>query len=378
VALAELSAHKAKNVESPDHAATWFAVWAGVNPGAAIPVLRERLACISERADAVHFAMIFVTQLLGSRYTRSPFSTARNAYRTPESLKTLYLLVRAYVREDEDIEREGSAVYSPELRDEAQEARYSLFSQLRDVPGKEAFTAMMEIAAEHSNASFPSWALRYARAKAEADANGEPWSARQVREFNDALERTPANHRELFDLVLMRLEDLKADLEEGDASEAAVLIRVNEETELRNYLGNRLRMTAQGRYSIPQEEEYADKKRVDLRFHAAGLDAPVPAELKLSHRWSGKAFFERLENQLCGDYLRDIRSGRGFFVIVHQGKQHIWKLPDDSEVEFDGLIGALADRWSAIAPRFPGIEEVRVLGIDLTKRGVAVNTTESR
>jgi len=360
--LAECKADKSRNL---DHAATWFAVWTGVAPNVAIPALRTRLARMRKRADAVHFAMIFVTQLAGSRFSGS---SARGAYRTPEFLKTLYLLVRTYVSEDEDIERRGGGVYSPGLRDEAQDSRNSLFSQLRDVPGKAAFIAMMEIANEHPDASFQAWALRHAHTKAESDANGEPWPARQVREFNDLMERTPANNRDLFDLAVMRLEDLKADLEEGDASEATLLLRVNDETELRSFLGSRLRLTAQGRYSIVPEEEYADAKRADLRFHAPAVDAPVPAELKLSHRWTGKDLFERLENQLCGDYLRDIRSGYGLYVLVHQGKQQSWTIPDGSKADFVGLVEALTRHWFAIASRFPGIEEVKVIGIDLTKR----------
>jgi hypothetical protein len=295
-------------------------------------------------------------------------ASARDAYRAPHYLKNLFLLVSTYVSDAEDIERTGKGAYSPELRDEAQDARHSLFSQLRDLPGKAAFTAMMEIATEHPNPSFRSWALRHAHAKAVSDANGEPWSARQVREFNDVQERTPSNHRELFDLAVMRLEDLKIDLEEGDASEAPVLMRVSDEMELRNVLASRLRLTAQGRYSIVQEEEYADAKRADLRFHAAALDAPVPAELKLSHRWTATSLFERLENQLCGDYLRDDHSRRGLFVVVHQGKQQRWTLPDGSKVNFAGLLIALAHHWAAIADRFPNIDEVKVLGIDLTNR----------
>jgi hypothetical protein len=67
------------------------------------------------------------------------------------------------------------------------------------------------------------------------------------------------------------------------------------------YIGNWLRQHARGRYSVPQEEEFADATRPDMRFHGAGFDAPVPMELKLADNWSGPHLFERLENQLCGD-----------------------------------------------------------------------------
>lgn len=76
---------------------------------------------------------------------------------------------------------------------------------------------------------------------------------------------------------------------------------------------------AAGRYIFPQEEELADAKRPDLRFLGVGFDAPVPAELKLADKWIGPHLFERLEIQLCGDYLHDVRSSRGIFVIVYRG-----------------------------------------------------------
>jgi hypothetical protein len=66
-------------------------------------------------------------------------------------------------------------------------------------------------------------------------------------------------------------------------------------------------------------------KRPDLRFHGAGFDAPVPAELMLAVRWTGSQLFERLENQLSADYLRDNRSARGIFALVNRTKGWRWQ-----------------------------------------------------
>ncbi len=100
-------------------------------------------------------------------------------------------------------------------------------------------------------------------------------------------------------------------MEHGDSSIASILLSVTQETDMRKFIGRELREKAKGRYSIPQEEELADAKRPDLRFHGIGFDGPVPVELKLAdNNWGGPKLFERLENQLCGDYLRDNRSTR--------------------------------------------------------------------
>lgn len=142
------------------------------------------------------------------------------------------------------------------------------------------------------------------------------------------------------------------DLEHGDDSVAAVLKSIADETVLRNYIGHDLRQTAQGRYSIPQEEEMADAKRPDLPFHGVGIDAPVPVELKIADNWTGPKLFERLENQLAGDYLRDIRTGRGVFGLYRGVEKGGWQLPGSkTKVDFDGLVDALGRHWLSLAPR---------------------------
>jgi hypothetical protein len=211
--------------------------------------------------------------------------------------------------------------------------------------------------------------LLHAKTKAEQDGDIEPWSPSQVRDFHEKQERTPSNHRELAELAILRLLDFKDDLERGDSSVAGILKTVTQETDMRKYIGRELREKAFGRYSIPQEEEFADAKKPDLRFHGVGFDGPVPVELKLADNWSGTKLFERLENQLCGDYLRDNRSNRGILVLVYRGSKVGWVMPsNDNRVDFAQLTTALQDRWKLISANFPKVEDVTVIGIDLTKR----------
>lgn len=191
----------------------------------------------------------------------------------------------------------------------------------------------------------------------------------QVKDFSDKLERTPGNHKELHALAVLRLLDLKNDLEHGDSSIAGILKTVDEEIEMRKFIGRELREKSLGRYSIPQEEELADAKRIDLRFQGMGFDGPIPVELKLADNWTGPQLFERLENQLCGDYLRDNRSNRGIFVLVYRGEKKHWEMSDSAKrVDFLGLVAALREYWKHISNKFPGIDDVTVIGIDLTKR----------
>jgi hypothetical protein len=94
----------------------------------------------------------------------------------------------------------------------------------------------------------------------------------------------------------------------------------------------------------------------------------VPAELKLAERWTGPRLFERLEVQLSGDYLRDNRSARGIFVLANRTKGRRWQLPHGDLVDFDRLLEALRAHWSLIAGKHPHVEDLAVIGIDLSKR----------
>ena len=291
-ALATL-AEKKVGQKALDHAAAWYAVWAGVEPERASEAIRLRLDKLKSKSQRVQLAMQFASQLVGGRHDKS---VVRQAYRTPRHLRDLIILMHQHIEEKDDIERAGKGVYSPGLRDNAQDARNHLFGLLKEIPGKEAFLAIQELSRLHPVESTRPWMAHHAKNKAEEEANLSPWTVAQVNDFNERLERTPRNHREL-ELGALRMLDLKAKLEDGDSSVADILKTVSDEIQMRKYIGDWLRDSSQGRYSIPQEEEFADAKRSDLRFHGARFDAPVP-QLKLADNWTGPKLFERLQTQL--------------------------------------------------------------------------------
>jgi hypothetical protein len=344
----------------------WFATWVGVDPGAAIPSLAARLAEISDPAQQTKLALSFIVALVGGR---SQSGRARQAFRTVQHIKSLYLLMTRYIRQKDDIERAGQGVYSPGLRDDAQDARDTLIAFIRETPGKAAFLALLEMARAHPDEESRPWMGYHAKAKAAADADLSAWTQAQVREFDKSLVATPSNHRELWYHAVDKLDSLKHDLENGDSSVASILRVVDQETEFRKFIGGWCRDRAAGRYVVPQEEELADAKRPDLRFFGVGFDAPVPAELKLADKWTGPRLFERLEVQLCGDYLRDIRSSRGIFLLVYLGKRSYWDLPNGRRVDtFETLVDELQRHWILISSDYPGVEDIRIIGIDLTRR----------
>jgi hypothetical protein len=263
----------------------------------------------------VPLAVEVIVSLAGRR----PFGCrTRERHKTAGWLQQLYVLAHKYVRIEEDKHHADGVCYTPTLRDQAQQAREGLIAQIRELPGKEAYSALMQLATEHPEERLRGWCSSLARRRAEQDANGAPWEVAQVLEFQDAHERTPATHRELSELACSRLLDIRMDLEDGNSSEAELLMLAAHEREARKYVGGRCRLLARGRYTIPQEEELADAARPDLRFLGAGFSGAVPVELKLADNWSLPDLIDALEGQLCGRYLRDQRSTNGVLLLINR------------------------------------------------------------
>lgn len=348
--------------------ALWAAVWTGVDPDAAIDSVEGHLAALDDAKMRTVFTMTYITYLLGGRHMSS---RVRKGFRMPAVLKRLYILVHEHVRSSDDIERTNKGVYSPGLRDNAQDARERLVNILGDIPGRDAYLALKDIAERHPNSSARPWFTLKARIKAEVDSERPVWTVGQVSQFETEFERVPANHRELFDLAVLRLLDYKHHLEDGNDSIASVVIKAERETVLRNLIGTWCMDRARGRYVIPQELELPDAKRPDLWWASTAFNGPVPTELKIADNWTGPKLFERLENQLAGDYLRDDASVRGIYLLVWRGEQRRWQLPNKKWVNFDGLVTTLQNHWVSVKGAHPRVEEIQIIGIDLTKRASA-------
>lgn len=363
VALAKLGLEKSTDLQRK---AIWYAAWINVSASDGLEAV-IRFTDSLEDEEKTSFVMNWVTMLLGDRggALRSEF----NDFTQVAILKEMYVFVYQHIRSAEDIDRAGKGVYSPNLRDNAQSARNAIFNILSKIPGRQTYDAFMEFSENHPEEEHRPWYIHHARERAENDADSTPWKADDFAAFEKSAKRRPQNHQEVFDLSRSRLLDIKHHLEHGDDSQASAMVEIDKETIHRNYYVKEFRDRNNGFYTVTPEEELADKKRVDLRIHGSGLDHPVPIELKLAGNWTGDAHFERLENQLIGDYLRDMRSSRGIFLIVNRGKKKKrWDTKDGKRRNFSQLISALQEHAEKLLKTLPGIEEVQVIGIDLSIR----------
>ena len=366
VVIARLCELRIHDQNAPlEHLPLWHAAWVSVDPAPAIDSLTHKLARLDEAA-ALNLAMGFINALYGTRFHSG--IGLRSAHKTPRYLRALYFLMHQYIRTEDDIDRSGGGVYSPTSRDDAQDARGRIFDNLVDIPGKEAFDALVAIADTQTSEIAKSWLFSRALARAQADAD-TAWTVEAVNEFEVNLERTPETPLELFEVARNRLNDLKASYEDGDTSPWKVLISIKLEEVLRNYLTDELIRSAHARYSISQEDELPNDQRTDIRFVRAGIPGMVPVEVKIADKWSGAALFAKLKDQLCGDYLRDADSMNGIYLLVNEQERRHWDCPIiKKRLNFSSLVVALQEYAQKLIANEPGISNIQVIGIDLTKR----------
>ena len=236
-------------------------------------------------------------------YRNPRFCHAARDFERVEVLNELLPLIYKFVRVEEDA-RHGGGVYTPDTRDDAEETRSYLLGLIVNTPGRQSYDTLMNLANSVSSGYLRDRMDYLAKKRAALDAELEPWPGAAIAEFAVWAEKQPKTEADLFALGLARLDDLKQDIEEGDESDAALLLRVTKEPELRRYFANKLRKSSRSLYTIGSEEELADATQTDIRLNAPQVLAPVPIELKIADHWTLAQLIERLKNQLVGQYMR--------------------------------------------------------------------------
>ncbi|WP_336955587.1 hypothetical protein [Acinetobacter johnsonii] len=368
----ELAKKKVNEAKSVRDKAWWLALLVDSNPEIGINDLAVWLKSL-DLEDSKYAAQIFVCHLLGERDSING-RAGKDEYKKIKNLKALYSLVNKYIKHEEDIHRAGTGVYSPGLRDHAQDARDELFKLLQNTPSSESYYALKELASVEVDLDRKSWLNKLSTNIAVTCGDIEPFELDSVLELENSRNINPTSHKMLFDLALLKILELKDWLEKGDDSTARTWIRVPEEEEMRNLISAELKNRSNSKYSISQEYELANNQRTDIKFHHPNVSSSVPVELKiLDKSWTGTKLCERLRNQLVGDYLRESNATCGIFLLVAQECEKKWKINGElTSLEY--LEDTLDRYWQGIAKDWPGVDSIKVVVIDLNKRNTVSNT----
>ena len=354
----------------------WYALWVDSEPDTGIPSAANWLDCFDSLRESSHAAQLFVSTLLGTTGGRSSGPYIEN-FRTAAHLKALYVLMHRHIRLEDDIDRPAGRGYTPGLRDNAQDARNSLFRFLSEIPGKAAYVAINELAEEHPDPDARLWMARHAYNRAEQDGDLEPLTADQVHELNSKLTLTPSTHRQLFDLAINRLTDLKDWIEHGFDSQYVTWQKAQNESELRNLVAGWLNQNCSNTFTTAQELELANGQRIDICLQNDNVRSPVPLELKmLNNSWTGRDLCEGLCNQLATDYLRHEKEGCGVMLLVWGGTsrpERTWQI-NGRRVGVSDLQEVLDGYWVKISNGFQNVAAIKIIVIDMTIRADFSNT----
>lgn len=367
--LATLARNNAALYDSLEIQPLWYALLVSLEPESGVQVLKTWLQSKSAE-DATLLAQRFVAALMGGRHNSMSLFEFNKSSWNAKDIKSLYVFMYQCIRVEDDIDRAGKGVYSPELRDDAQDARDALFKKLTEFSGKETYIALRELSEQHPVASYRSWMSQCAKSHVIRESDLQPWCEEEVYLFNTKQILIPSNHEQLYKVGLLHLEALKLWLEDGNDSLAKTYSRAVNENEIRAILARELRAICKGAYIVSEEQPLANQQRPDIWLQHQKIESPVPIELKvLDKNWSGPKLCERLRNQLLGDYLRETTAGCGIFLLVWQGADASkrWKIQNKT-VGLDFLSAALKQYWLSISTQFPNVSDIEIVVIDLTKR----------
>lgn len=332
----------------PQTAALYLGAAYAIDGKGATDALVKKLDQISDAKKTVLVERV-LPQIFGSR---TSLISPENVKLDLPTLERLVVLAYQTVRVEDDHDRMNKGAYSPDERDDAQDARSAAFSLLVKTPGRATFDALLRLI---EVPGFPISAARLralALQRASEDAEACPWDSSEAQHFEVQFERAPVTGRELQLVVLQRLEDLQHDLLHGDFQQGTTLIALPDERAVQEWLADRMRLVQGISYSIEREPETAQRKKPDLVFTAKAGNAKVPAEIKIAGSWTVAQLEDALENQLCGQYLRAQDCREGIFVLVQQmPRTRGWELPDGSFITFEQLVQRLRDLAADIRQR---------------------------
>ncbi|TIH19832.1 hypothetical protein D0S45_00390 [Marinifilum sp. JC120] len=343
---------------------TWLIALMCTNANSALRKLKKWLNEAPSSTDSDSRMLNFLSAFYPHHNIR--FHSIHIDFNKPSILKELALLSFNHIRVEEDRIREG--VFTPTSRDDAEHTRGVFLRYLFDIEGDESFKMLKDLSHELPHKNTRDYVKKLLKDKSETESEHTPWSVKEFKQFQKTKTKTPKSNHELFVVTIEKLEEVKDDLENGEHSEATVYKGVNEETVLRNSYAKCLERLACGLYSTSQEDEDAAQKRTDIHIHNPNISSAIPIELKIADKWTGTKLFERLANQLVGQYMRNAESNYGIFLLSYKGDKLYWKSPEGENLDFSKLILKLQEYANKIIEREEKCDEVKIVGIDLTKR----------
>lgn len=308
------------------------------------------------------YATLFSHQ--ASRRHQSPFYNSDISQQISMTGKLLDIAYQ-YIRREDD--REHDDIFTPDLRDRAEEARGALLDRLLNISNDKTVIEIIRLAKQ------PHFYLSKARfeylARERAALNSDNFSLTEeaVLKLDNYLEQPPHHQEALYQIMINRLHDLQYAFSHSDFTDRDILRTVTLEAHMQSTLAWRLEAVAKSAYSVVRESEVADGKKTDIRLLSPCGKHKAVIEVKLADkRWSIADFERALKHQLVGQYLRYDSCKTGCLLLTYNGNKKYWQAPiTRKRLYFKDLIEYLNVKANRIMSENSSLK-LTVIGLDLT------------
>ena len=338
----------------------WLSTLMRIDPPVGVELLEERLTTIepARRSEAVTwFACLFgdredVIGLGGERFT-------------PRLLLRLVRLAFLHVRRVDDAEHEGT--YTPDARDDAEQARNSIVTALLNAKGDEGLGVKLEMAADPLCEHFKDRIVAMAEEAWAQEIDADALDERQAAELDQNGEAPVSTNETMFAVMQDRLLDLdELLLQDGSPREAWA--GMSDEKLMRREIARALGHAANSIYKVDQEAVTAEEKETDIRLLSTASAHEAVIELKLGDKHSARALRDAIESQLVRKYMA-AENRRAGALLVTLAKARTWMHPDDHrKIDVGGLLGLLNNEADRVQVASGGTILVAVHFLDLRPR----------
>jgi hypothetical protein len=331
-------------------ASLYIAAAFAVDSTAATDALMARLDSLNAGAQT-SLAQLILPSIFGTRFRFDDMARPAVSF---ASLQRLVVMAYRTIRVEDDRNRPSGQAYSPDERDNAEQARGAAFNQLFETPGRATFDALLRLAEDPEFPIDKARLRELAAERAAQDSESAEWPPAEVIAFEQTAEAAPRTEKDLQRTVLRRFDDMQHDLLHSDFAQGATVKALPNENAVQNWIADRLRLKQGRAYSVEREPHVVDEKEPDVRLRGKASDASVAVEIKVAESWSLAELETALTDQLCGRYLRAREARHGILLLVHQQvRAKGWQDTETGEfLNFSEVV----DHLRAFAVRIAGAE----------------------
>lgn len=360
--LSELALCHAGPRRPAQHLLFWLPILCQTDPRRGLAQVLRALERLPVERKGTAVALIGGTQ---DERTNSPQANWRANLSPIERLALLRAIYRHVSPEADNVH---PGVYSPDVRDRAEDGRRNVFKELMDADGPGATEAKLALADDPEFAHMRGRIETMAWERLAKDFDTSTFQPAELAGLLSGRELSPKSGAEMAQLMIDRLDDLR-DLMLQDTSPRTAWAMVTDENSLRPAIAREFQSSAQGAYTVDQESVTADGKETDIRLRAtAGLLATI--ELKIGEKdRSAKELRDTIENQLVKKYMAPKDARSGCLLVTVRNPAKTWRHPDDGRtIDRFGLQELLSEAALQAQTRLGGDARVIARVLDLTPR----------